>query len=1214
MGVKGLWKLIEEAGTPVPLESLELKILAVDVSIWLHQAVRGFKGIGGETVANSHLLTLFHRICKLLFYRIKPVFVFDGGVPHLKKQTLTFRRMKREVAASRAQQVRERLLTNLLKSHAVRNALGKTGPGPAEHKVLPPPKPKQKDMFELPPLPDGVTLEPDVKAEESDNSETEDHQPMRKKQKSLYTNLHNFDLDSEEFKSLPLQNRHEILVELQYSRKDNSWSTINQMPSESTQFSSYQMGRLLKRWKFQETVDNVRTAIQVIKSDELEKELFGDLEKHVSQTHKIASEDNAHSVIISRKKEEPPPAPVPVKVDKGKSPMKKPRKDFLEELSKEGFMKESPYYANSDYDSDDSEDSNGDKPSCISETDPLIHVMQYVMDDINGLTQDEILGVIQQTRNEVDHSLSKFDSEASTSRNASGVVGFNDSISDSDDQDDDFIEVPEENIPSGTPEIALVEDTNENINAIRASNSNSLYIKIVQHRLNDIIQKTKTSPKKALLDTRIRKEHLTTASKKIVPLNSAVKRKSVDNTVSDSGITLSINLNNKSPVQDDLFADIFSTVKPVLKGTSNSSLPTNDISNNIVKTKSLNIPVGQEDGPINVVRTQATNVLNSPISEEPTSNGKIDISTNMQDRINELVRLQVEEMLKNSSLPDTQSQIPADIGGDDNSKGNDATPESDDNSEDDDEDWFEVDNSNVIEDTTAGVDATPLPATHDNNAGISSRLSTDVVQDSGITSSKCDKLSSNEALIGVTESSSVDETSTDPSHGKVFEVPSDSENIVQQTRDSPTLPAPSIDELKILEGDLASENQNLVAQAHKVERVASNLSQQMYTDAQDLLQLFGIPYLVAPMEAEAQCAFLDDVGLTNGTITDDSDAFLFGSKHVYKNFFNQSQHVELFKLPNVQHKFGLDREKLITLALLTGSDYTEGIEGIGAVSGMEILSEFPGQGVDILKNFKRWWTSHTKGVSVTRMSKIRGKLGKVFLPESFPNEAIYNAYIDPTIDDSREQFCWSVPNVDALREFSAEKLGWSKSKTDEILMPVIKRMNLGSSQTKIDSFFNNIRLVKEPKTTSKRLREAIAKSKGEIIPTSSPTKGKNFIEQIKQQEAMKSTTKVAAKAKQASVLLPAAISQPKKQTRGRQKKNSSIATSPTTSTVSPVDADDDVVPMKELTKEEKILRNYQKLLQKEEIAQRTAAEEDMKLKKQNAALLLQHKMKSRGRK
>lgn len=45
---------------------------------------------------------------------------------------------------------------------------------------------------------------------------------------------------------------------------------------------------------------------------------------------------------------------------------------------------------------------------------------------------------------------------------------------------------------------------------------------------------------------------------------------------------------------------------------------------------------------------------------------------------------------------------------------------------------------------------------------------------------------------------------------------------------------------------------------------------------------------------------------------------------------------------------GLDRSKLINLAYLLGSDYTEGIPGVGYVTGMEILNEFPGGGLEPL--------------------------------------------------------------------------------------------------------------------------------------------------------------------------------------------------------------------------------------------------------------------------
>lgn len=72
---------------------------------------------------------------------------------------------------------------------------------------------------------------------------------------------------------------------------------------------------------------------------------------------------------------------------------------------------------------------------------------------------------------------------------------------------------------------------------------------------------------------------------------------------------------------------------------------------------------------------------------------------------------------------------------------------------------------------------------------------------------------------------------------------------------------------------------------------------------QNLLKLFGVPYIVAPMEAEAQCAYLNEIKLTDGTITDDSDIWLFGGQTVYKNFFSQKKNVLEFRSENIQHNF-----------------------------------------------------------------------------------------------------------------------------------------------------------------------------------------------------------------------------------------------------------------------------------------------------------------------
>ena len=49
---------------------------------------------------------------------------------------------------------------------------------------------------------------------------------------------------------------------------------------------------------------------------------------------------------------------------------------------------------------------------------------------------------------------------------------------------------------------------------------------------------------------------------------------------------------------------------------------------------------------------------------------------------------------------------------------------------------------------------------------------------------------------------------------------------------------------------------------------------------------------------------------------------------------------------------GLTRDHLIVLAYLLGSDYVEGVEGVGVVSAMELLRDFPGDGLEPLRKFR----------------------------------------------------------------------------------------------------------------------------------------------------------------------------------------------------------------------------------------------------------------------
>ena len=70
------------------LETMEGKAMAIDSSIWIYQFQATMRDKEGRGLVNAHVLGFLRRITKLLFYGIKPVFVFDGGAPALKRSTI----------------------------------------------------------------------------------------------------------------------------------------------------------------------------------------------------------------------------------------------------------------------------------------------------------------------------------------------------------------------------------------------------------------------------------------------------------------------------------------------------------------------------------------------------------------------------------------------------------------------------------------------------------------------------------------------------------------------------------------------------------------------------------------------------------------------------------------------------------------------------------------------------------------------------------------------------------------------------------------------------------------------------------------------------------------------------------------------------------------------------------------------------------------------
>mmetsp|Transcript_10552 Transcript_10552/g.21749 ORF Transcript_10552/g.21749 Transcript_10552/m.21749 type:complete len:1282 (-) Transcript_10552:243-4088(-) len=284
--------------------------------------------------------------------------------------------------------------------------------------------------------------------------------------------------------------------------------------------------------------------------------------------------------------------------------------------------------------------------------------------------------------------------------------------------------------------------------------------------------------------------------------------------------------------------------------------------------------------------------------------------------------------------------------------------------------------------------------------------------------------------------------------------------------------------------------QTILDEEKAMERDMSTITDEMKEDILKLLELCGIPWVESPSEAEAQCAALENLGLVDGVVTEDSDIFVFGGRKVYKNFFDEQKYVEAYYAKDAERDLALGKNEMVALAMLLGSDYTDGVKGVGIVNGMEILEAFPvDKGIrEGLENFRKWLDgfddprscddddSNKKYSSreILFHKKHKSARTRWIAPSDFPSQGIVNAYLKPAVDRSNAKFSWGKPDLVRLEQFCAETLGWDQDETNRVVRPVLKVLENGSKQTRIESYFMKYEDgLKFAKVRSKRLKAVL---------------------------------------------------------------------------------------------------------------------------------------------
>ena len=307
----------------------------------------------------------------------------------------------------------------------------------------------------------------------------------------------------------------------------------------------------------------------------------------------------------------------------------------------------------------------------------------------------------------------------------------------------------------------------------------------------------------------------------------------------------------------------------------------------------------------------------------------------------------------------------------------------------------------------------------------------------------------------------------------------------------------SLQKLHNMENKIVEENILLNSYQSLAIRNSEHVTPTMVAECRQLLDLFGIPYITAPSEAEAQCAELNKLGLVDGIITDDSDVFLFGGKIIYKNLFHLNKYVEKYTNTLIKSKLGLTQNKLISLAMLLGSDYTDGVKGIGPVNGIEIIQTFCSEkesDFNGLKEFKNWIYSTERDkfpkkkpdLKIQRYDeymilkkgwfkyKHRNLKKNWFVDlHTFPEANVIETYLKPEVDSSDVSFKWGKPDINKLKIICSEKFGWDQRTIDSTLNPINKIVinGRGAVQSSIFSFADVIAPNKKPKSV--RIQRAV---------------------------------------------------------------------------------------------------------------------------------------------
>ena len=147
----------------------------------------------------------------------------------------------------------------------------------------------------------------------------------------------------------------------------------------------------------------------------------------------------------------------------------------------------------------------------------------------------------------------------------------------------------------------------------------------------------------------------------------------------------------------------------------------------------------------------------------------------------------------------------------------------------------------------------------------------------------------------------------------------------------------------------------------------------------------GIPWAIAPEEAEAYCAYLTKEGDYDYVLSPDADCFMFGATQVIRPVKENKKKVYyIYRRKEILKQLGIKQKHLLNVGLCLGTDFSKKVMGIGVKTVVKkVLADnivYTEQQLNAKNYFK---SAPHKGAKVKRKKFNRDKLIKFLMKLGF---------------------------------------------------------------------------------------------------------------------------------------------------------------------------------------------------------------------------------------